>query len=364
MKILAKSSKVSRYALSLLLLSVSPLALGQQDNDGYFMDDGSDVYNSEQINIDANYSRKESAADRIAQMRKKLERENEDMVQKKIEDIRIEQEQQLAGRLKSALNGEGSMNTNNQGYGDQGQGDNYDDISVVNAAPQRVEVIADDEDSSSSRRNKIIPTIGARQYDGDRIDAFESKANVGLSFENMLTDYFSMGLGVNYTTMDISYVEYASFFGYYNSFGYLSTTADQIAYRNLNLNVSAKLFMSANTTVKPFVGGTLGYNRGKLSFEERGVSTIPGYTIEDSSVTATHVSATGMIGAEIDFSDNVGMVVDFRYTRNLTDGFDTLSRRFSNSYNTDNDQRILNDIGSRLENSNVGSLNVGLIVKF
>lgn len=362
MKIFTQGTKVSRFAVSFLLLSVSPLALGQ-DDDGYFMDDGSDVYNSEQINIDANYTRRESAADRIAKMRKKLERDNEQMVQKKIEDIRIEQEQELAGRLKNALSGEGSL-ANNDGYGQQ---DRYDDVSVVSAAPQRVEAVLDDEDDKTSLRNKIIPTIGASQYDGDRIDAFETKTSVGVNFENMLTNYFSMGLGINYTAMDITYVENIGFFGYYNNFGYLTTTSDEITYKNLNLNVSAKLFMAAETTVKPFVGAMLGYNRGELSFEQRSsgnFGAFPGYTFEESSVTGSHVSATGMIGAEIDFAENIGMVIDFRYTRNLTNGFDALNRGFSNNFNVDNDRRILNDIGSRLENSDVAALNLGFLVRF
>jgi outer membrane protein W len=354
--------KMSRYALSVLLLSVAPTLLAQQNDDGYYMDDGSDVYNSEQINIDANYQRKESAADRIAEMRKKLERENDQMVQKKIEDIRIEQEQELSGRLKSALKGEANTGSDN----DYDNSDRYDGVSTISAAPQRVEAVMEDEEATNNLRNKVIPSVGVSQYDGEDINGFESSANIALSFENMLTNYFSLGLGLGYTSMSVSFIDNANFFNYYdNTYNYYSTTTDEIAYKNLNINVSAKVFFSADTTIKPFIGGRLGYNRTKLNFEER-EQTGFNYDTTEASVTGNYATATAMIGAEIDFAANIGMVVDFRYTRGLTNGFSRLSRRFSPNSNAEleKDKQILSDIGTRLENSDIASLNIGFLVKF
>ena len=58
------------------------------------------------------------------------------------------------------------------------------------------------------------------------------------------------------------------------------------------------------------------------------------------------------------------MVVDFRYTQALTNGFDTLNNAITGSAQVDNDKVVLKDIGSRLENSDIASINLGFIVKF
>jgi opacity protein-like surface antigen len=357
MKQLKYGAKASTFILGLVLMNTAPSILAQDD--GQFLDDGSDIYNSEQIDIDGNYSQKETAADRISQMRKKLEKENEQMVQKKIEDIRIGQEQELAQKLSSAFNGQ---TQNNNDYSNSEE--RYDDVGTLSAAPQRIEAI-DLEDNDSNLRNKIIPTVGMKNFDGSRIDSFSAKTNVGLTFENMLSNYFSLGVGVSYTAMDISYVEYGSLFNYYNSVGYNPTTSDEVSYQNINVNFGGKVFFTADTMIKPFIAATVGYNRTRLRFEER-TTNFYNYNNQqdDTSVSGSNVTATGIVGAEFNFAKNVGLVADFRFTKGLTNGFDTLNSAITGSAQVDNDKRVLKDVGSRLERSDIASVNLGLVVKF
>jgi len=358
-----QSSKgTGAYALMLLMtLTAGSSALAQEE---VYLEEGVDVYNSEQIDIDGAYGRRDSAANRISEMRKKLERENNALMKKKIEGIRIEQEQELSQRLSGALRGERRSDS----YDDSS--DRYDQVRVLSAAPQRVETVvgSENDNDSSFLGSKITPYIGRQNFNGDKIDSFDSNATIGLQFESMLSNYFSVGAGGSFTTMDITYIENSTIFNYYNSIGYTYSTADEIDYRNLNLNVNAKLYLANNSKIKPFLGVQAEFNRTNLRFTEKGRSYINNYGQnfeDDSKVSASNVSATGIVGIEFAFSKNVGLVGDFRYSKALTTGFDTVTTRFaSNNNQIESDKKVLEDIGSRLENSDIAAINLGLTVKF
>ena len=92
----------------------------------YLVSETEEILNSEQIDIDGQF-RRESAADKVEKMRKRLEKQNEEMVQKKIEDIRIKNEQKLATDLKGAFNGQ-AIGTDQE----------VDTVETVQAAPQTI----------------------------------------------------------------------------------------------------------------------------------------------------------------------------------------------------------------------------------
>lgn len=332
-------------AATLMVLG-APLAMAQDA----LLDDTDDILNSEQINIDGTF-KKETAADRIEKMRKRLESQNEQMVQKKIEDIRIKQEQELAGKLKQAFKG------NLQAM------DEMDSVQTVQAAPQRI--VAPAPIIEEEKKNKIIPFAGIRQYNGEGIDSFESNVNAGLTLENMVTERFSLGLGVNYTTMDIT--DRASYNGFNNGFGY--STGDNIGYTNLNLNLTGKVFFTVESKIRPYAGVGVGYNRTTLKYDEQnsqfnnGFGNNFGTTSEDSQVTGSNVSGSALVGAEVSFSDTLGLNLEFNYTRAITSGFDA-NPTIGFGSNNEIAEANLSRLGNLLEESDVASLNIGFIVKF
>lgn len=332
-----------------LLVMAMPMTYAQGDA---LLDDTDDILNSEQINIDGTF-KKQTAADRIEKMRKRLESQNEQMVQKKIEDIRIKQEQELAGKLKNAFRG------NLEAM------DEMDSVQTVQAAPQRIVAPAPVVEEEEGK-NKIIPYAGVRQYNGEGIDSFESTVNAGLTMENMVHERFSVGLGVNYTTMDIT--DRASFNGFNNGFGF--TNGDEISYTNLNLNLTGKFFITVESKIRPYVGAGVGYNRTTLKYDEtnsqfinNGFGNNFGTTSEDSQVSGSNVSGSALIGAEVSFTNYLGLNLEFNYTRAFTSGFDANP---SLGFGTNNDiaEANLSRLGNSLEESDVASLNIGFIVKF
>lgn len=342
-------------------LVVSPLTFAQDDD---LLADTESTLNSEQIDIDGSFSSRPSPADRIAKMRKKLEKQNEEMVQKKIEDMRIREEMRLANKLQKAF---------------KGQAMNNDQISTTQAAPQRVVAPAPiPEVKKAAPRNKIIPFLGVQQYNGDNIDGYESTFNGGLAFETMLNDRVSIGLGVQYTTMGIEDEsnQFNNLINCVGCFGF-DTTGDKINYKRLNLNVQGKFFLTTDSIIRPYVGAGLGYNRTTLNYDTKSNNnTNTGFggnfgnnnNNEDGDrVSASNVSGSGLIGGEVNFTDNIGMNLDFRYTRGLTSGFDKDEEELDFNNNTqfgNYDDQVLKNLGSAIEESDEVSLNIGLIIKF
>lgn len=329
---------------ALALLSATPSVLAQDDA---LLSDTEDILNSQQIDIDGTF-RKDTAADRIEKMRKRLESQNEQMVQKKIEDIRIKQEKELSGKLQKAFRG------NMEAM------DNMDSVQTYQAAPQRVVAPAPVVEEKEYK-NKIIPYAGVRQFNGDNVDAYESSINAGLTFENMITEQFSIGLGVNYTTLDITERTNTLGFGFNN---------EQIVnYSNINLNINGKFFFTAESKIRPYVGAGLGYNRTTLKYEQEQVQfnnfgSLSNYDTEQASVSGSNVTGSGMVGAEIAFTDMLGLNLEFNYTRAITSGFDRSNNGVNFGTATDFAEQRLEARGDDLEDSDIASLTVGFVIKF
>lgn len=321
-----------------LLCSTSVLA---QD---MLVSETEEILNSERIDIDGEFKR-ESAADRIEKMRKRLEAQNEEMVQKKIEDIRIKQEKELSNKLQKAFQG------NMQALDDSDM-EMTDDVQVVQAAPQAIIAPAPEEEKKDFK-NAIIPYFGIKQFNGDQIDNFESAVNVGLTFENEVSRNFRVGIGATYTTLDFT----DSIVEGFNFNNNLAIEQD-VAVRNLNLNLTGKFFIVTESSIRPYVGLGLGYNRMDLSYDQT-------YRGEDIDATGNNVTGSGSVGVEFAFASNLGLNIDFTYQRAISSGFE----------NRDVDQVVVNpsvnaykarldQYGNALEQSDVGSLNVGFLIKF
>ncbi len=339
-----------RILAAMALLAATPSVLAQGDD---LLSETEDILNSQQIDIDGTF-RKESAADRIEKMRKRLENQNEQMVQKKIENIRIKQEQELAGKLQKAFRG------NMEAM------DNMDSVQTYQAAPQRVVAPAPVVEEKEEYKNKIIPYAGIRQFNGDGVDSYESEINAGLSMENMITERFSIGLGLNYTKMDIAERGY---FNSWNSFGF--NNVDTINYSNINLNLNGKFFFTVESKIRPYAGLGLGYNRTTLKYEQEEAQTgtfggsFNTFNAEESSVSGSNVTGSAMVGAEVSFTDMLGLNLEFNYTRAITSAFDQ-GRSSNFGYGTFGElaENRLEGIGDSLEESDIASLTVGFVIKF
>jgi len=324
------------------------VAIAQDD----LFEDTEEVLESPQIDINGKL-KKETAADRIAKMRKKLEEQNEQMMQKKIEDVRIKQEHELSQQLQRAFK---------RGF------EQVDQVSTGQSSVQKVEVAAPVviAPPKEAKNNKIIPFLGISHFYGEGIDGFESNANVGLSFESEVNERFSVGVGAQYTSMSITDTTNSFGSNYYGPQFNLNTAGDEIEYKRINLSVNSKLYLTTETKIRPFVGAGVGYNRSSMEYAKKQSSfqTTYGNNFSDSSdsISGSHVNGVGLVGAEVSFNDTVGMCVDFRYTKSFTNGFESTNDQSSNYVNYN--EVVLRNLGSSIEDSSEASLNLGMIVKF
>ncbi len=355
------------FAAMMLLLALgaqAPSVLAQDD----LLSDTDSVLNSEQIDVDGSYAEKprETAADRIGKLRKKLEDQNEQMVQSKIEGIRMREEQKLAKKLQKAFRG-GLQNLNN-----------VDQVSTTQAAPQKVVAPIVVPPKKKERNIKVIPTAGLLNFNGDSVD-FDADINTGVSIENMVHPRFSVGVGFAYTTMKITDVadqlsnqynnsngsvywdaysqQYVQAYqGYQNTYG----QGREMSYKRLGVELNSKFFFTVGTTIRPYVGAAIGYNKTTLVYEDNQAYNYNSYSFGDEEFTSNYVSGSALLGAEVNFTETVGMNLDFRYSAGLTDG----SGSGGSAGYTQPDQVKLDNIGGRVKDADQMSLNAGLVIKF
>jgi len=357
-------------AVALVCGALSTSALAQDDA---LLEDTESVLNSEQIDVDGQFSRRETKAQKLAKLRKKIEQEHEQMVQKKIEDIRMQEELKLGQKLKKAFSGQMS---------------NVDTVSTGQAAPQRVVApapVAAPAPVKKEKNNSIVPTIGLTSISVDGSESYESELTAGINFESKLTKRFAVGIGFGFTSMKITDINPNNNYGAFGTFGTFNTGCTgfggcfntfgtgtvtqgrEMSYRQMDLNIDGKFFITPDSKIKPFVGLGIGYRRANLKYTENDPyfnQSIGGYgtTGADSEYSSNYVTGTVSGGADIAFSDVIGARLQLAYTKGLTDSSNTDNT--NNQLYYDYNQIGLENTGRALESADFGSLSAGLIISF
>jgi len=342
-----------QLAALIALAGISSVSFAQDD---YLTNQTEEILNSDQIDIDGTF-KKESAADRVAKMRKKLEQQNEQMVQKKIEDIRIKQEEELANKLKSAFQG------NLKAMDQDGASDSLD---TVQAAPQRVVApMPEFEDQEEEKIYQVIPYAGGKVFNSDKIDNFSSNADAGITLETMLNERLSLGFRFGYTTMD--FTDKNTYLSNVNSYNYQNLN---VKYKNMAVGIQSKFFFTTSR-FRPYVALGANYNRTTLDLDNsvnnnNGCYNYGyGYQCNNNTDTKTasgsNFTGTASVGGQFQFTKTIGLNIQFDYSRALTDAFN------SSNLSTSGNQQVSNYLkqqGSNLDKADIAALNLGLVVKF
>ena len=322
----------------------------------------SDAYDMDQIEIEG----KLSPSELLKRRREKLEERNKIMVEKKIEDIRVKQEIALTNKLQGAFNS--SLNNLNE-----------DKVQTVQAAPapapvapapvietRIVEVPAPVE--KVEKKSKIIPQLGTNSIKGDRID-LESNVTVGVSAETMVAPQVSVGVGVGYASLDLTdvandFVNLGQYnnYNYYNP-GYTSTYGNgrAMTYKRLTIEGNAKYFFIEDSMIKPYIGGSISFNRSTLKYENKNSYTTNGVNFGNEDYGSSAVGGAAKLGAEIAFNDTVGANLEFAYAKNITSG---ISKSAEVSAATNPDQGRLENVSKEIEDASTTSIQAGIVIKF
>jgi|GEM_PF-3739839 len=355
--------------LAVLAQMAGPQVLLAQDDLNLEPDD---VFNSEQIDVDGQL-RKKTAADILAEKRKRLEDQSNQMVQKKIEDMRLKQEQELGSKLQNSFSG----NNNEQ----------VDTVQTTAAAPAKIEAPAPViQEKTFGRDFRVTPSFGLKTLAAEGLNV-ESKVNGNINFETKVSERFAVGMGIGYTTFDMVdvsnnfanfnyngfYNAYAPTFGFnygfnnnfYNN-GYYAAYGEgrEINYAQWSAELNGKYFFVSAKRVQPYVGLGLNYNRATLRYNDQGSTSnynYNGLALGGEEFRSSFVGASGAIGTDIYLTETIGLNLDVRYSRAITSGMDNQT---GNTFSFNPDQDRLVRLGTALQKANAFTINTGIIITF
>lgn len=196
---------------------------------------------------------------------------------------------------------------------------------------------------------KIIPHFGITLLRSDYMD-YNSTINTGVALDFMLGSRFSLGATFNYSLFELNDDQYA----------YSSRELDL---RQFNIGAQAKFFIIPHGLIRPFIGGGINYSHNKLDHADDNQNYYNSVRrLYNQEYTFGSVAGTLVAGSEIKFSRNVGLVLDYRYSRNLTTG---LNRRVGGEavYNGLVPYEM-EEIEYDLEDAHSSSLNLGFVLSF
>ncbi len=332
-----------------------------------------EVLNSEQIDIDGSLKRN-SEADKIRRERQNLEKDNEDLVRKKIEDMRIAEEKKMSERLKNMLGGQGSLQ--------------QDAVSTQAASVVEVKKEEIAKPVGSDNRFQVKPFYGITHYKGENVN-FESKINTGLGFDAKLTERFSIGLGLKYVNMSIQQIDRSPYMNNYYNNGYYNY--GNTGYNNYNLGYSnnwyqntfqnqreiemnqygfeltGKFFIIPDSRVRPYAGLGLGYSKTQLNYKALSGSSSAYYNpysnvqYGNEGYNASTFSGIVMAGADFYFTERFGMNAEVRYAKGFASDYNT---DLNNTLISNPDQRFLQLLGSDIDNAHSASIVLGILFGF
>lgn len=331
-------AKQSLFVLALLVATAVPATGFSQDDYGF----EDDVLTSEDMDIDGEFRRKgPTEAEKLERLRDRLEKKNEFLVKKKIEDVRMNAERKLTKDLRNMFNGKplGS-----------------DQVSTKAAAPvKKVEAVV--EETNAFETFKIIPTAGVRNFNGANGVNYTSKVNTGLAVESMVSRQFSVGLTFNYTQMGIKEYDASRFFG-----AFVPLNPRKMNYRNTSLGLQSKFFLITERKIKPYIGGGIDYNMARLRYDDTFQSfqtQSAFFPQEEPNYSANYMSGRIFGGAEVNFSDSVGALLELSYSKNISNTENRNVVVFPNR-----DQDALNALGKDISEASALSINAGLVLTF
>jgi opacity protein-like surface antigen len=151
---------------------------------------------------------------------------------------------------------------------------------------------------------KLIPYAGATQYNG-KVEQLEAQLSAGLRLESNLTTRFSMGLGLNYSTLKTQDFANNAFSAMNFGMGYQSR---EIQYKSMGLDLYSKFFITKGERFRPYVGAGLGYNRATSNYTENDPYSTNGgmYQFGNEEFRTSFFSGTLMGGTEVMITKSFG----------------------------------------------------------
>jgi outer membrane protein W len=222
------------------------------------------------------------------------------------------------------------------------------------------------EEVKAEKTSKLLPYIGFQAIKGTNID-FESKVNVGATFETKVNSNFTVGLGLGYTSLDATdnankFVSTNNTYYYYSgTYSSYYPNGRTVNYSKVALSANGKYFLTVDSKFRPYVGAGVDFNRANLSYDSSSNVYINGLTFGGEETSSNYVTALAKIGTEFDLNETVGFNIDFSYSTSFAS---SNSQTNSAQSSTNPDQNRLENMAQAMSTSNVTAISGGIVVKF
>lgn len=342
----------------------------------YLLLDTQRALNSPQIDVDGRFnSPQESRRD---DRRRQLERQNEEMVSERIEDIRMRQEKELARGLQEAFSRglRDDTDLRDQVRHQEAAVEKEPEVRIIEVhvpKPDPAPVVVEEP---TRYDNKVNARFGVTNTRGDLTD-FESKVDLNVGFETHLNRYISFGVEMGYMSMSIKDVNpnnqnfnqmnnyynnyYYDYYGYNQHFyGFYQDFGRDIDYKEVNFKGVAKIHILPEARVRPYIGVGIGYKRSGLSYSNgpSNVGTFQQSFTGDEKYTANYVTGHAHLGTDIALNEVISARLDFGYAKGIT----TPDRGID--FTQTMGETFLRNIGRNLADSDFFSLGAGIVIGF
>ncbi len=343
-----------------LSLSLAAIAQGSFAQEDPLLGATENIVNTDQIDIDGLFAQKKqpSAADKIQEYRRKLEQKHEQMMRKKVEDMRLEEERKIARKLEKALSGQVQA---------------MDQISTQSAAVQKVEAPAP-ATVEETRNNKFALSGGFMNFQGEQ--DLDANLNLKASVETMVSPHIAVGMSLRYVNVEMTHKDnnYFDFNGYsaYNyNYGYYGQNTydydyinNKFDYSSIAFSLHSKFFFSVDSKIRPFVGAALNYNRGSLengdyendSYDYNYYYT--GYQMPKDKISVNNIGASVMAGGEVRFNNMFSAELYAQFDKSFNSSIE------EDDYSDTENERYLKSLARDIEDSNIFSINAGFAFNF
>lgn len=302
-----------------------------------------------QLDINGNYQ-VPSEADAINRRTQELARKTNEMVQKNVAVKRDANEKKLANELTQMFNGQPAP---------------QDEVTTTQASVQKVEVAAAavKPEEKVTKNYKVIPYGGAQQMQGAGEVNFQAKMNAGLRAEaTVLDERLGIGVGFNFAQTDIRDNRYVN---YYAQNG--QQNAPEFKYRNMSGEIYGKFYLLNKSVFRPYVGAGVAYNNSKLTYTSQQNSyysnNYGNNTSLNNGYSSSYASAAAMAGTDFNFSETVGLNLEFKYSRALSSAFNSNNVGVNQNF-MGYDQAYLQQLGQQMNEAALMAVNFGLVIRF
>jgi outer membrane protein W len=240
-----------------------------------------------------------------------------------------------------------------------------DVVQVQQAAPVAATSIAEAPAAGPTgapfEEIKLLPYAGATQYNGE-VEQLEAQISAGLRLESNISTRFSMGLGINYSTLKTQDFANTSYSAQQYGMGYESR---EIQYKTMGLDLYSKFFITKGERFRPYIGAGLGYNRATATYTQNDPNSTFNngnqYNYGGEEFNSSYFSGTLMGGTEVMVTKSFGINIEAAYSTGLGN---TLSSNNSKNANNNPDQSRLRELGNEIINANAMSIFAGAVVTF